>query len=155
MNTRKDGRGHNRPGPAGPEPAPSGTGKRTAPYGNRRSGVLGTFAADAPGAVPSIPWRVLKTPYFYISLFIEDPMKISDLVLEMELNGVDEADIAEIVTLCHAKGLNSEMIDEELVKRGYEKIFTVDYDGYEGYDDWEDDEYSTIEKFPHKQHYRE
>ena len=82
-------------------------------------------------------------------------MKISDLVLEMELSGVDEADIAEIVTLCHAKGLNSEMIDEELVKRGYEKIFTVDYDGYEGYDDWEDDEYSTIEKFPHKQHYRE
>jgi hypothetical protein len=82
-------------------------------------------------------------------------MKVSDIVLEMELGGVDEADIAEIVTLCESKGFNSEMIDEELLKRGYDKIFTIDYEMYDEYGAWEDDDYATVEKFPHKQHYRE
>lgn len=81
-------------------------------------------------------------------------MQISDVRLEMEMGGVDSADIAEIVDLCKSKGLNSEMIDDELVKRGYEKIFTVDYDAYDDYDDWEDDEgYSPVQKFPHKHQY--
>ena len=82
-------------------------------------------------------------------------MTISDIVLEMELGGVDSADIAEIVALCRSKGLNSEMIDSELLKRGYDKIFTVDYDSYDDYGSWEDDDYASIEKFPHKQHYRD
>lgn len=80
-------------------------------------------------------------------------MKISDITLEMELNGVDEAVIADIVKLCENKGFNSEIIDDELQKRGYEKLFTVDYDAYDEYDDWEDDEYASIEKFPHKRSY--
>ncbi|MGB5964391.1 MAG: hypothetical protein WBF77_04595 [Sulfurimonadaceae bacterium] len=71
----------------------------------------------------------------------------------MEIGGVDSADIAEIVELCVSKGLNSEMIDDELINRGYEKIFTVDYDAYDDYDDWDDDGYSPIEKFPHKHQY--
>lgn len=82
-------------------------------------------------------------------------MKISDIKLEMELGGVDEADIADIVKLCEIKGFSSEMIDEELLKRGYDRIFTVDYDMYDGYDEWEEDDYASVEKFPHKQHYRE
>jgi hypothetical protein len=82
-------------------------------------------------------------------------MKISDIVLEMELGGVDEADIAEIVKLCESRGFDSEIMDEELLKRGYDRIFTVDYDLYDSYDTWEDDEYASIEKFPHKQHYQE
>lgn len=84
-------------------------------------------------------------------ILIEDPMKISDVRLEMELGGVDLADIAEIVDLCKSKGLNSEMIDEELVKRGYEKIFTLDYDDYDSWGD--EDEYASVEKFPHRQQY--
>ncbi|MDA3945394.1 MAG: hypothetical protein PF439_01780 [Helicobacteraceae bacterium] len=72
--------------------------------------------------------------------------------LEMEIGGVDSADIAAIVELCNSKGLNSEMIDDELVVRGYEKIFTIDYDAYDDYDNW-DDSYSPIEKFPYKQQY--
>ncbi len=80
-------------------------------------------------------------------------MKISDITLEMELNGVDEAVIADIVKLCENKGFNNEIIDDELQKRGYDKLFTVDYDAYDEYDDWEDDEYASIEKFPHKRSY--
>lgn len=81
-------------------------------------------------------------------------MQISDLTLEMELAGVDSADMTEIVELCKSKGFNSETIDEELIKRGYEKIFTVDYDQY---DDWQDDddEYASVERFPHRQNFRD
>ncbi|MCJ7766616.1 MAG: hypothetical protein MUP09_11865 [Thiovulaceae bacterium] len=83
-------------------------------------------------------------------------MQISDVRLEMEMGGVDSADIAEIVELCNSRGMNSEMIDDELIKRGYEKIFTVDYDAYDNYDDWEDDDgYAPVQKFPHKQQYNE
>lgn len=80
-------------------------------------------------------------------------MNFSDITLEMELNGVDEAVIADIVKLCEGKGFNSELVDDELQRRGYEKVFTVDYDSYDEYDDWEDDEYSSVEKFPHKRSY--
>ena len=79
-------------------------------------------------------------------------MDISDIVFEMELNDVDTADIAAIVALCKSKGFNSAYIDEELSKRGYSKIFTIDYDSYDN-DGWEDDEYASIEKFPHKHQY--
>jgi len=88
----------------------------------------------------------------------EEPMKISDAKLEMELGGVDTADIAEIVGLFKGKNVVSgDHLDTELVKRGYEKMFSIDYDTYEDdeYDDWEDDDFASIEKFPHKQSYRD
>ncbi len=80
-------------------------------------------------------------------------MKVSDIVLEMELGGVDAADIADIVTICKDKGFTTEILDEELLNRGYEKIFTVNYDDYDDYDEWQDDEYMSVEKFSHKQQY--
>ncbi|NCO25740.1 MAG: hypothetical protein GW919_02515 [Epsilonproteobacteria bacterium] len=83
----------------------------------------------------------------------EDTMKISDIKFEMEINGVDGADIALILELCKARGFESEILDEELVKKGYDKIFTVDYDMMDDYSD--DDEYETVVKFPHKKHYNE
>ena len=76
-------------------------------------------------------------------------MNVSDIVFEMELAGVDTADIASIVALCESKGFNSDFIDEELLKRGYPKIFTIDYDEYDEFDD----EFFSIEKFPHKHQY--
>jgi hypothetical protein len=82
-------------------------------------------------------------------------MKISDLEFEMELGGVDKADIAEIVQFYNNKDVNTDVIDEELSKRGYPKIFNIDYDSYDEYDEWKDDEYSPIEKFPHKHHYND
>ena len=89
-------------------------------------------------------------------IVIEDTMKISDMMLEMELNGVDERHIVDIVKVCKTKGFYDELIDNELTKRGYDKIFTVQYDSYDEYDDWEDwedTEFSSIEKFPHKRSY--
>ena len=77
-------------------------------------------------------------------------MNVSDVVFEMELAGVDTADIASIVALCESKGFDSDFIDEAILKRGYPKIFTIDYDQYDGF---EDDEYISIEKFPHKNHF--
>jgi len=76
-------------------------------------------------------------------------MKISDLEFEMELAGVDRADIADILKLYANKDINTNLIDDELSKRGYPRVFDIDYDSYESDDDWEDD-YYTIEKFPHK-----
>lgn len=73
-------------------------------------------------------------------------MKISELELEMELNGVDEADIAQIVELYKDKDITTSMIDRELVARGYSKIFSIDYDTYD--DEWEDED--IVEKFPSK-----
>jgi len=99
----------------------------------------------------------LAESFFYIYI-IEVPMKVSDAILEMELGGVDEADIAEIVEMCNRKGLNVELIEEELLKRGYGRIFTADYDAYDEYNEyaeWEDDEYTSVEKFPYKPSYRE
>ena len=81
-------------------------------------------------------------------------MKISDLEFEMELGGVDKADIADILRLYNKKAVNTNMIDNELTRRGYPKIFEVDYDLYEEEEeeDWDDD-YYAIEKFPHKNRY--
>jgi len=80
-------------------------------------------------------------------------MKISDLEFEMELGGVDKADIADILKLYRNKAVNTNMLDDELTKRGYPKIFDVDYDAYEEEEEEWDDEYFSIEKFPHKNHY--
>lgn len=77
-------------------------------------------------------------------------MKISELEFEMELNGVDEADIAEIVELYKNKDINTEAVDRELVQRGYPKIFSIDYDAYD--EEWEDDEATSVERFPYKHH---
>lgn len=81
-------------------------------------------------------------------------MKISDLEFEMELGGVDKADIADILKLYKNKAVNTNTLDEELSKRGYPKIFSVDYDSYEEEEEEEwGDEYFGVEKFPHKNRY--
>ncbi|QSZ42930.1 hypothetical protein GJV85_12705 [Sulfurimonas aquatica] len=79
-------------------------------------------------------------------------MEISDVEFEMELAGVDASDIESILALCKSKGFNSDFLDDELLKKGYPKVFTVDYDEYDSFDD---DEYYSIEKFPHKNHYQD
>lgn len=77
-------------------------------------------------------------------------MTISEIELEMKINGVDAEDIAAVIAACKTKGFSTENIDEELMKRGYDKIFSVNYDDD---DEWGDDEFATIEKFPHRQRY--
>ena len=77
-------------------------------------------------------------------------MTVSDIELEMKLNGVSEADIAAILKVCKTKGYGPATLDEELERKGYDKIFTVDYDEDDG--DWgdDDDDFAPIERFPHK-----
>lgn len=77
-------------------------------------------------------------------------MTISEIELEMRINGVSEEDVAAIIAACKSKGFNSGIIDDELLSRGYDKIFSIDYDDEES--DWEED-FASIEKFPHKQRY--
>jgi len=69
--------------------------------------------------------------------------------MEMEFNGVEEADIASILAVCKTKGYAPETLDDELVKRGYERIFSFNFDN--DVDGWEeDDDLAPIERFPHK-----
>jgi hypothetical protein len=86
-----------------------------------------------------------------VSFTIEDEMSLSDIELALELNGVDKKDIASIIELCKGKGVAYELIDDELERLGYAKVFTVEQDDYDEYDEWADDEYSSVEKFPYKQ----
>lgn len=66
-----------------------------------------------------------------------EAMTISEIEFEMKINDVQQSDIAAIIEICKIKGFSAEGLDEELVKRGYEKIFTVNYDDTDGYEDQE------------------
>ena len=78
-------------------------------------------------------------------------MTLSDIILEMELGGVDNADISDIVNLYNFGGLTLDMIDEELIKKGYDPVFSVNYDDY---DDFEDD-YLPMERNPHRKEWHD
>ncbi|MDX1808699.1 MAG: hypothetical protein R3331_04105 [Sulfurospirillaceae bacterium] len=71
-------------------------------------------------------------------------MTFKDVVNEMRANGVAEEDIKTILEQSKKSRYNPKLIDEELEKMGYEKIFTIDYD--DNYDDDDD-----IDDFPSSQ----
>ena len=81
-------------------------------------------------------------------------MNNSDIRLEMELSGVRAEDIEDLMKIYESKALTLAMLDEELFSRGYDKIFDHDFSHYDEYDDWEDEEFSSVEKFPYKQNYK-
>lgn len=80
-------------------------------------------------------------------------MTVSDIKLEMKFNGVDDADIAAILAVCKVKGYALETLDNELVKRGYSRVFTYNADEEEE-DEWED-EFSPVERFPHRHRFED
>ena len=59
------------------------------------------------------------------------------IIYELRANDVSEEHIELIMSRVKNR-LTEENIDKELVKLGYSKIFTVDYDEYDNYD-FEDD----------------
>lgn len=61
---------------------------------------------------------------------------MNSIIYELRANDVKEEDI-EIIIAKVKNRLTEENLDKELVKLGYPKIFTVDYDDY--YDDDSDD----------------
>ena len=81
-------------------------------------------------------------------------MNLVDIKMEMQLGGVADKDIKAILDLCKTEGYSSEFMDNELIKRGYDRIFTINYDDYNDFDDW-DNEFSAIEPFPHKKRYKD
>jgi hypothetical protein len=66
------------------------------------------------------------------------------IIYEIRANDVKEEDIELIMNRVKNR-LSEENIDKELVKLGYPKIFTVDYDDYDNYD-YADDSYSPSSK---------
>lgn len=68
-------------------------------------------------------------------------MTIDEIRFEMRINDVKESDIEEIIEECRHSGFSSEDIDQALQKRGYPKIFTIDYDALDTYDEdvWDED----------------
>ncbi|NLN12951.1 MAG: hypothetical protein GX169_01825 [Arcobacter skirrowii] len=66
------------------------------------------------------------------------------IIYELRANDVKEEDIELIMNRVKNR-LSEENIDKELVKLGYPKIFTVDYDDYDNYD-YADDSYSPSSK---------
>lgn len=65
------------------------------------------------------------------------------IIYELRANDVQEDDIKLIMDRVKNR-LSEENIDIELVKLGYSKIFTVDYDDYDNFD--YDDNYSYNSK---------
>jgi len=68
-------------------------------------------------------------------------MTIDEIRFEMDLNDVKPTDIEEIIEECRHSGFSFEELDEALQKKGYPKIFTIDYEALDTYDEdaWEDD----------------
>ncbi|HJE03431.1 hypothetical protein AAX26_00366 [Aliarcobacter thereius] len=60
------------------------------------------------------------------------------IIYELRANDIKEEDIELIMSRIKNR-LSEENIDKELVKLGYPKIFTVDYDDYDNFDYTEDD----------------
>ncbi|MDZ7817893.1 MAG: hypothetical protein U5K55_04395 [Aliarcobacter sp.] len=62
------------------------------------------------------------------------------IIYELRANDISEEHIELIMSRVKNR-LTEDNIDKELVKLGYPKIFTVDYDEYDNYDF--DDDYSS------------
>jgi hypothetical protein len=75
-------------------------------------------------------------------------MTANEAVLEMRYSGISEEDIEEILEVCKKKGISPQNIDQELEKRGLDKVFEFEYDASES---WFDQGASAAPKAPSKQ----
>lgn len=80
-------------------------------------------------------------------------MTLQDLRFALELGCVMDKDIEHLVEYAKQNGMDTDEIDSELVKLGYDKIFE-NYDE-DNYDDDEEEEFGYIQKFPHKSKFYE
>lgn len=62
-------------------------------------------------------------------------MTANEAVLEMRYSGIPEEDIEEILEVCKKKGITPQNIDQELEKRGLDKVFEFEYDASESWFD--------------------
>lgn len=62
-------------------------------------------------------------------------MTVNEAVLEMRYSGIAEEDIEAIIEVCKTRGLKPQIIDNELEKRGLEKVFELEYDASQSWFD--------------------
>lgn len=75
-------------------------------------------------------------------------MTVNEAVLEMRYSGIPEEDIEEILEVCKKRGITPQNIDQELEKRGLDKVFEFEYDASES---WYDQGANSSHKAPAKQ----
>ena len=73
-------------------------------------------------------------------------MTLQDLKFALELGCVLNKDIEYLLDFSKKNGINTQEIDNKLVQLGYEKVFENDF---------EDDSFGYIEKFPQKSKFYE
>ncbi|NVJ53109.1 MAG: hypothetical protein HWD90_05400 [Campylobacteraceae bacterium] len=65
---------------------------------------------------------------------------VESFIYELRANDIKEKDIKNIMEIVKNR-LSEENVDAELVKLGYQKVFTVDYDSYDEFYNYDlDDE---------------
>lgn len=77
-------------------------------------------------------------------------MTLKDLKFALELGCVLSEDIENILDFSKKNGINTQEIDKKLVELGYEKVFEDEFEN-----EFDDDEFGYIEKFPHKSRFYE
>lgn len=60
-------------------------------------------------------------------------MTVNEAVIEMRYSGIPEEVIEEIMGICKKKGLSPQNIDKELEAKGFDKVFSFEYDEYESW----------------------
>lgn len=80
-------------------------------------------------------------------------MTLNDIRLDLKYYGVNPSDAEEIINACKKRGFSPEILDEELELRGYDKLFTIEYDDY--VDDYDDYEEENFEKIPRKTYWED
>ena len=75
-------------------------------------------------------------------------MTVNEAVLEMRYSGIPEEDIEDIMEICKKKGLSPQNIDIELEARGFDKVFSFEYDEYES---WYEGQSQPSHKAPAKE----
>ena len=79
-------------------------------------------------------------------------MTLQELRLALEIGCVMDQDIEYLVEFGKQNGIDTDEIDDELVKLGYDKIFESQFE--DDYDD-DDDAFGYIQKFPNKSKFYE
>ena len=86
-------------------------------------------------------------------------MTFQEIEFALKVNGVGKEDMQTLMNYCRTKGTDYPILDEMLVKMGYDKVFTDEFFGWADADDeyYDDDIYDHeyLERTPHKHKWEE
>ncbi len=72
-------------------------------------------------------------------------MTVHEAIVEMRYGGIPEEDIEDIMEICKKKGVSPQNIDKELESRGFDKVFSFEYEG------WDEGQVQPLHKTPIKE----